>query len=194
MNKVIEDILSRRTIRNYKPYQIKQEELDEILETGLYAPTGGGRQSPVMLVCQNPEINEVLGKINRKVFGNANSDGINFVSETQKSIADDDNIKSAFYDAPTVITLFAPKEWDYGVHDCTSMAITMTLAAWSLGIGSCYVSRAEETFETDYGKKVMEEACISQDYVARVHLCLGYPKDITNHAKPRKEGRIHILK
>ena len=194
MNKVIEDILSRRTIRNYKPDQIKQEELDEILETGLYAPTGGGRQSPVMLVCQNPEINEVLGKINRKVFGNANSDGIKFVSETQKSIADDDNIKSAFYDAPTVITLFAPKDWDYGVHDCTSMAITMTLAAWSLGIGSCYVSRAEETFETDYGKKVMEEADISQDYVARVHLCLGYPKDITNHAKPRKEGRIHILK
>ena len=194
MNKVIEDILSRRTIRNYKPDQIKQEELDEILETGLYAPTGGGRQSPVMLVCQNPEINETLGKINRKVFGNANSDGIKFVSETQKSIADDDNIKSAFYDAPTVITLFAPKDWDYGVHDCTSMAITMTLAAWSLGIGSCYVSRAEETFDTDYGKKIMEEAGISQDYVARVHLCIGYPMDITNHAKPRKECRIHFLK
>ena len=194
MNKVIEDILSRRTIRNYKPEQIKQEELDEILETGLYAPTGGGRQSPMMLVCQNAEINEVLGKINRKVFGHANSDGIKFVSETQKSIADDDNIKSAFYGAPTVITLFAPRDWDYGVHDCTSMAITMTLAAWSLGIGSCYVGRAEETFDTDYGKKVMEETGISQDYVARVHLCLGYPKDITNHAKPRKEGRIHFLK
>ena len=194
MNKVIEDILSRRTIRNYKPEQIKQEELDEILETGLYAPTGGGRQSPVMLVCQNKEINETLGKINRKVFGKANSDGIKFVSETQKSIADDDNIKSAFYGAPTVITLFAPKDWDYGIHDCTSMAITMTFAAWSLGIGSCYVSRAEETFETEIGKKVMEEAGISKDYIARVHLCLGYPEDITNHAKPRKEGRIHILK
>ena len=194
MNKVIEDILSRRTIRNYKPEQIKQEELDEILETGLYAPTGGGRQSPVMLVCQNKGINETLGKINRKIFGHANSDGIKFVSETQKSIADDDNIKSAFYDAPTVITLFAPKDWYYGIHDCTSIAITMTLAAWSLGIGSCYVSRAEETFETEFGKKVMEEAGISQDYVARVHLCLGYPKDIINHAKPRKEGRIHFLK
>lgn len=194
MNRVIEDILSRRTIRNYKSEQIKQEELDEILKTGLYAPTGGGRQSPVMLVCQNKEINETLGKINRKVFGHANSDGIKFVSETQKSIADDDNIKSAFYDAPTVITFFAPKDWDYGIHDCTSMAITMTLAAWSLGIGSCYVSRAEETFDTEFGKKVMEEAGISQDYIARVHLCLGYPKDITNHAKPRKEGRIHILK
>ncbi|MCH5229440.1 MAG: nitroreductase family protein [Muribaculaceae bacterium] len=194
MNKVIEDILSRRTIRNYKPEQIKPEELNEILETGLYAPTAGGRQSPLMLVCQNREINNILGKINRKVFGHANSDGIKFVSETQKSIADDDNIKSAFYDAPTVITLFAPKNWVYGVHDCTSMAITMALAAWSLGIGSCYVSRAEETFDTEFGKKVMKECGISPDYVASVHLCLGYPKDITNHAKPRKEGRIHFLK
>ena len=74
------------------------------------------------------------------------------------------------------------------------MAITMTLAAWSLGIGSCYVSRAEETYDTEFGKKVMEEAGIPQDYIARVHLCLGYPQDITNHAKPRKEGRIHILR
>ena len=74
------------------------------------------------------------------------------------------------------------------------MAITMTLVAWSLGIGSFYVSRAEETFDTVYGKKVMEECGISQDYVAKVHLCLGYPKDITNHVKPRKEGRIHLLK
>ena len=70
----------------------------------------------------------------------------------------------------------------------------MTLAAWSLGIGSCYVSRAEETFDTDYGKKVMGKAGISQDYIARVHLCLGYPQDITKHAKPRKEGRIHFIK
>ena len=194
MNKFIETILSRRTIRNYKPEQIKEEELHEILESGLYAPTGGGRQSPVMLVSQNKEINEILGKINRQLFGQANSDGIKFVSETQKSIADDDNIKSAFYDAPTVITLFAPRDWDYGIHDCTSMAITMTLAAWSLGIGSCYVSRAEETFKTDFGKEIMEEAGISQDYIARVHLCLGYPQDIVNKAKPRKEDRIHILK
>ena len=118
---------------------------------------------------------------------------VNFVSKTQKSIADDDNIKSGFYGAPTVITLFAPKDWDYGIHDCTSMAITMTLAAWSLGIGSCYVSRAEETFDTEFGKKVMEESGISQDYIARVHLCMGYPQNITNHVKPRKEGRIYRI-
>lgn len=167
--------------------------MNEILQAGLYAPTAGGRQSPIMLVSNNRDINGTLGKINRKIFGHANTDGIRFVSETQKSIADDDNIKSAFYGAPTVITFFVPEDWDYGIHDCTSMAITMSLAAWSLGIGSCFVSRAEETFDTDYGRKIKDEAGIPHDYIARVHLCLGYPQAIINHAKPRKESRTHFL-
>ena len=73
------------------------------------------------------------------------------------------------------------------------MAITMTLAAWSLGIGNCYVSRAEETFDMEFGKKVMEKSGISQNYITRVHLCLGYPQNIINHVKPRKEGRIYRI-
>ena len=193
MNEVIKTILERRTIRRFQERQISREELDLILEAGLYAPTSGGMQRVEMLVCQDKEINETLGKINRKVFGQANSDGIHFVSETQKSIADDDNIKSAFYDAPTVITLFAPKDWVYNQQDCASVAITMSLAAWSVGIGSCYVSRAEETFATEYGQEIMEKAGISEDKIALVHLCLGYPITTANVAKKRKEGRIKFL-
>ena len=193
MNEVIKTILERRTIRKYQERQISPEELNLILETGLYAPTSGGMQRVEMLVCQDKEINDTLGKINRKVFGHANSDGIHFVSETQKSIADDDNIKSAFYDAPTVITLFAPADWVYNQQDCASVAITMSLAAWSLGIGSCYVSRAEETFATEYGRVIRQKAGISEDKIALVHLCLGYPETTANVAKKRKEGRIKIL-
>ena len=193
MNEVIRHLLEKRTIRHYKEEQIKEEDLKWILQAGLYASTAGGRQSPVMLVCQNKETNERLGRINRAFFGHANSDGIHFVSQAQKSIADDDSIKSGFYGAPTVITLFAPRNWLYGVHDCTSAAVNMTLAAWSLGIGSCYVSRAEETFESKLGKKLMQEAGIEPHYTARVCLCLGYPDGEPGTAKPRKEGRIRFV-
>lgn len=193
MNEVIKTILERRTIRQFQDRQISREELDLILEAGLYAPTSGGMQRVEMLVCQDKEINDKLGKINRTVFGHANSDGVHFVSETQKSIADDDSIKSAFYGAPTVITLFAPKDWIYNQQDCASVAITMSIAAWSLGIGSCYVSRAEETFATEYGREIMDKEGISEDMVALVHLCLGYPITIANVAKKRKEGRIRFL-
>ena len=109
MNDVIKSIVERRTIRHFKTEQIKQEDMDQILLAGLWAPSGGGRQSPVMLVCQNSEANNRLGRINRSVYGGANSDGIHFVSKTQKSISDDNSIESGFYGAPTVITLFAPE-------------------------------------------------------------------------------------
>lgn len=70
----------------------------------------------------------------------------------------------------------------------------MSLAAWSLGIGSCYVSRAEETFATEYGREITENAGISGDKIALVHLCLGYPITVANVAKKRKEGRIKLLR
>ena len=194
MNDVIRNLLERRTIRHYKEDQIAEEELQLILQAGLYASTAGGRQSPVMLVCQNREMNERLGRINRAAFGHANSDGIHFVSQIQKSIADDDSIKSGFYGAPTVVTLFAPANWLYGVNDCTSAAVNMTLAAWSLVIGSCYVSRAEETFASEPGQRLMQEAGIEKHYKALVCLCLGYPDGETGTAKPRKEGRIKFIK
>ena len=194
MNEVIRNLLERRTIRHYKEKQIAEEELQWILQAGLYASTAGGRQLPVMLVCQDKEINEQLGRINRAAFGQANSDGIHFVSQAQKSIADDDAIRSGFYGAPTVVTLFAPSSWLYGVNDCTSVAVNMTLAAWSLGIGSCYVSRAEETFASELGRKLMREAGIEEHYRAHVCLCLGYPDGEMGIAKPRKEGRIKFVR
>ncbi len=194
MNEVIRNLLERRTIRHYKDEQIREDELQLILQAGLYASTAGGRQLPVMLVCQDKETNEKLGRINRTAFGRANSDGIHFVSQAQKSIADDDSIKSGFYGAPTVVTLFAPSDWLYGVNDCTSVAVNMTLAAWSLGIGSCYVSRAEETFASEPGRKLMQEAGIDERYTARVCLCLGYPEGDTGTARPRKDGRIKFVR
>lgn len=193
MNDVIRNLLERRTIRHYKEEQITENELQMILQAGLYAPTAGGRQSPVMLVCRNKEINERLGRINRTAFGHANSDGIHFVSQTQKSIADDDSISSGFYGAPIVITLFAPSGWLYGANDCTSTAVSMSLAAWSLGIGSCYVSRAQETFASELGRQMMQEAGIDERYTAHVCLCLGYPDGEPGAAKPRKEGRIRFV-
>jgi len=193
MNEIMKIIMERRTIRRFKLDRIKQEELEQILQAGLWAPSAGGRQSPIILVCQDVEINEQLGRINRSAFGGANSDGVRFVSKTQKSIADDNSIRSGFYGAPAVITIFAPGRWLYGIHDCSVAAENMSLAAWALGIGCCYVSRAEETFESEEGKKLMEEAGIEDDYKARVCLCLGYPEGEIGEGKPRKEGRIRRI-
>ena len=87
MNGIIKNILKRRSIRKYRPEQIRQEDLDIILETGLYAPCAGGRQGVVMVACQNREINLILGKINHSFFHGRMSTAATYISEEQPSSA-----------------------------------------------------------------------------------------------------------
>lgn len=192
MNETIKTMLERRSIRKFKEKQLSEDELKQILEAGLYAPSAGGLQSPIFLVCQDKEINDKIGRINRAIFGFEKIEGVT-VSKTQASIADDITIKSAFYGAPTVITLFAPNEWLYGADDCLIAAENMCIAAQSLGIGSCIVARSKETFESEEGKKLMEKVDIDSNCVAKIHIVLGYPQDEPAYVKPRKENRIRRI-
>jgi nitroreductase len=193
MNEVIMCMLERRSIRRYRPEQITDEELNAILEAGLYAPNAGGRQSAVIVACQNAEINVSLGKINKAAFRGRFSTEDAYVSKEQPSIADDDSIESAFYNAPTVLTLFAPLNFLYSSADCYAAAQNMALAAHSLRIGSCIVARAEDTFTTELGRQLQKEWDIEDGFEAKVHLTLGYPASTLPKAKPRKENRLRII-
>jgi len=190
-NQVLECILTRRAIRKYRPEQVSEEQLEAILLAAAYAPSAGGRQSALMVVCQNREINETLGAINRAMFYKGRAPTATFhVSAEQPSIADDPSIASAFYGAPTVITLFAPKGSPYGDADCCVMAENMLLAAHSLGVGSCLVGRARDAFASDLGQKLQRNCGISEDYEATFHVTLGYIDGELPKAKPRRENRI----
>lgn len=187
MNETIISILERRSIRKFKQEQITDEELDLILLAGSYAPCAGGRQSPVMVVLQDKNIISKLGRINRQIFYRNRKAIKGIVSDEQPSIADDDKILNAFYDAPTVITVFAPKAYPYGIQDGSVLIENMMIAAHSLGIGSCLIARADEMFETDEGRKIIKEWNIGDDYLAIGHCILGYPEGDLPKVKPRKE-------
>jgi nitroreductase len=152
VNQVIECILERRSIRKYRPEQIPQADLETIVSAGLHAPNAGGRQSAVMVLCRNRDINEALGAINCGVQQGRPSAATVNVSQEQPSILDDPAISSAFYGAPTVVTLFAPEGFVNGIGDCCTMAENMMLAAHSLGFGSCLVARAGQAFDSEYGR------------------------------------------
>jgi nitroreductase len=188
MNETIKSIIERRSIRKFKQEQITDEELNLILSAGSYAPCAGGRQSPVMVVLQDKIIISKLGGINKRIFYQGLPPKIKLkVSDEQPSIADDDKIASAFYDAPTLITVFAPKTYSYGIEDGSVMIENMILAAHSLGIGSCFIGRASTTFETEEGRVILEDWNIGDDYVAIGYCILGYPEGTPPKAKPRKE-------
>lgn len=191
-NSVFETILHRRAIRRFDPKQIEEEALRQILEAGLYAPSAGGRQGVIFAVCQDREVNERLGRIKRANSHPKMATSTSFVSREQPSIADDPNLKNAFYDAPTVITMFAPKDFLFSAEDCAAAAENMMLAADSLGIGSCYIGQGWTAFDDPYGQEILKRWNIRTDYYAVIQLLLGYPREGDQHPapKPRREDRI----
>lgn len=191
MNVVMENIRTRRTIRRFLEQQIREEELQTVLEAGLYAPSAGGRQGVLFAVSQDKETNEKLGRIKRRNSHVKMSTDTLYISKEQPSIADDPNITNAFYDAPTVITLFVPKNFLYGPYDASVAAENMLLAAHSIGLGGCYIGSAWDSFGDPFGQETLKKWNIRTDYYAVCHVLLGYPKDEqAPKGKARNTGRI----
>ena len=170
MNEIIKSMIERRSCRAYKEEMIKDEELDLILEAGEWAASGKGMQATVMVSVQDPQLVKKLSKMNAEVLG-----------------TDSD----PFYGAPMVVVVFANKSVrPTYVEDGSLVLGNMMLAASSLGIGSCWIHRAKEVFESEEGKKLKKEWGLSDDYVGIGHVVLGYPSAPLPKGQPRKEGRI----
>ena len=172
MNETIKNLVERRSCRKYSSTQIKEDELNSVLKAGEYAPTGMGMQSPIIVVLQNKSIIDKLSKINAKIMGK-----------------DED----PFYGAPTVLVVLADKNIGTYIEDGSLVLGNLMNAAYSLGLGSCWIHRAIEEFETDEGKELLKEWNISENYVGIGHCILGYPEE-KSEAKPRKDGYIRFVK
>ena len=171
MNEVIKNILNRRSIRKYKNKDVEEYLIDEILKAGTYAPTGRNSQSPIIIAITNKDIKNKLAKINASVM-NSNFD--------------------PFYGAPVVLVVLADKNIPTYLYDGCLVMENMMLAASSLGLGSCFIHRAKEEFETKEGKEILKELGISDDYVGIGNMILGYP-DEEKAPSPRKDNYIYKI-
>ena len=191
MNEIIEKMITRHAIRRYQEKQVDEETLEQILLAGLYAPSAGNNQRSRIVVCQDKEINERLGRLSRYMqFKDEEPANVaQSISADQPSIKDDLTIKDGFYHAPTVLTIFSLK-MAYTNQDAAMIAENIWLAAHFLGVGACYIGRTEEVFATDYGQMLREKWGIEDDLVAVCNVLLGYREGPAPKTKPRKEGRI----
>lgn len=193
MNETIKTIMARRAIRRFdEARQLEEDVLSQILDAGLCAPSAGGRQGVIFVVCQDKEVNAQLGRIKRAASRPSMATATSCVSREQPSIADDATIDDAFYGAPVVITMFAPKGFLFSAEDCAVAAENMMLAATSLGVGSCYVGQGRAAFADPCGKEILRKWGVRTDYYAVMQLLLGYPRagDPPPQRKPRREGRV----
>lgn len=169
MNETMKTLTTRRSVRAYLPDQVKEEELEQILAAGTYAPTGMGAQSPVMVVVQDPETIRKLSKMNAAVMG-GNGD--------------------PFYGAPTVIVVLADKNRGTCVEDGSLVMGNLMNAAASLGVASCWIHRAREVFDSPEGRELLKTWGLSENYIGVGNCILGYARDPLPDPKPRKENYI----
>lgn len=170
MNEVLKCLKERRSVRKYKKEQIKESELNLILEAGTYAATGMGLQSPIMVVVQDAPTIEKLSKMNAAVMG-----------------VDSD----PFYGAPTVVIVLADRTKGTCVEDGSLVMGNLMNAAYSLGVDSCWINRAKEVFDTEEGKQLLKQWGIEGEYIGIGNCILGYRDCELPQAKPRKENYIY---
>ena len=173
MNEVIKNILTRRSIRKYKNDMIPQDIINQIIEAGTYAASGMNRQPTIITEITNKEMIDRLSKLNAKIMGRPDKD--------------------PFYGAPVVLVVLADKNARTYLYDGSLVIGNMMLAAHSLNIGSCWIHRAKEEFETEEGKEILRDLGIEGDYEGIGHCILGYVDGEEPATLLRKENNVYII-
>lgn len=172
MNDIIRALESRRSIRKYKPDMVPKEMIDQVIEAGLYAPSAMGRQDAIVLAVTNRKLRDRLSAMNAKIMG----------------IRDGSD---PFYGAPVVLIVLAPLSRATRKYDGSLIIGNMMLAAYSLGLGSCWINRALQEFESEEGRKILRDLGIEGEYEGIGHCILGWPDGAAPQAAPRKPGRVY---
>ena len=173
MNSVIEMIKNRRSVRSFKDEMIPRDVLETILEAGTYAATGMNRQSPIILAVTNRALRDRLSAINAEILTTAGRDGS----------------RDPFYGAPVVLVVLADRNVPTCIHDGSLVMGNLMQAAYEAGLGSCWIHRAQQMFDSDEGKALLRKWGLPENLKGVGNCILGYA-DETPVARPRREGRI----
>ncbi len=168
-NEVLNTIKARRAVRAYKPDAVPAQLLDAVLEAGTYAPTGGGHQSPVIIAVTSDKYRKEIAEMNADVMGGTGD---------------------PYYGAPVVVLVLADGNASTFVEDGSCVLENMMLAAASLGLGSVWVHREREIFDSEKGKALLHEWGLPETLRGVGSIALGYPDGEPGEAAKRKDNYI----
>ena len=172
MNEALRVLKERRSCRSYKPDPIPGDVMDRILEAGTYAATGMGKQSPIMIAVTDKGTRDRLSRMNAAVMG-AGGD--------------------PFYGAPALIVVLANRSVPTYLYDGSLVMGNLMNAAHALGVGSCWIHRAREVFDSEEGKQILQSLGIEGDYEGIGNCILGFAAGEPRAAAPRKEHYIYRI-
>ncbi len=182
-NQVVDCIMSRRSIRAYKPEQIKDEELKTILECAINAPSARNSQPWEVRVMQNKE---AIDNLNKEVI----ADMIEKRPEAKERFADEN--ASVFFHAPTLLVVAYDTTQYWGQSDCGMLVQNILLAAESMNIGSCAVGCCRDYISSPKAADFVKSLNLPENYVVYLTVTLGY-KDENPDAKPRDDKKVAYM-
>ena len=171
MNQIIKAMRERRSIRKFKSELPSKSDLEQIVEAGLYAANGKGRQATKIIVVTNKALRDKISQMNCKIGGW-------------------DKDFDPFYGAPAMLIVLSEKDWYNRVYDGSLVMGNMMLAAHSLGLGSIWIHRAREEFESPEGKEILKSLGIEGEWEGIGHCAVGFMEGEMPEPAPRKEGRV----
>ena len=172
MNESMKTILERRSVRRFKPEHISKEEMDNILQAGIYAPTSMNLQDTKFVIIRDPELISELSRMNAAVTGSASD---------------------PFYGAPDLVIVFGDSNYPNWKQDGALAMGNMMNMAKAQGIGSCWINRAHEMFETAEGRALARKWGLPDSYKGVGNCILGYPDGEEPKPSPRKPDRFYFV-
>lgn len=170
MNETLKILKGRRSVRSFRPEPLKETDLSAIVEAGLYAPSGKNFQSTKLVVVRDKAVIERMSGLNADVLGRPGTD--------------------SFFGAPAVIVVLSDVENPNWLQDGSLVMGNLMNAAASLGVGSCWINRARETFELPEGKALLTQWGLGENWKGVGNCILGYSDGAILGDKPRNEGRV----
>lgn len=172
MNEVIKELKERRSIRKFKPELPSRADLEQIIDAGLYAASGMGKQSAIVIAVTDKTLRDKISDDNRKILGA-------------------DEGFDPFYGAPAILLVLADKSVATHIYDGSLMLGNLMNAAHSLGLGSIWIHRCREEFEQEDYAKMLADLGIEGDYEGIGHLAVGYVDGDAPAPAPRRDGRVY---
>lgn len=174
MNDTLKVLETRRSCRNFDTNRkVSEDDIQAILRAGTYAASGKGKQSAIILAVTNKELIGRLSKENARILG-----------------VDID----PFFGAPVILIVLADMDIPTYKADGSLVMGNLMIAAESLGLGSVWINRAKEEFESDFGKKILAELGITGNYEGIGHCAIGYAAAPAKEAAPRKENFVYYIR
>lgn len=193
-NQVLEVIRKRRSVRKYRPEQISDDELIQIIEAGRLAPSGGNNQTSHFVVIQNEETLNELKRLVAEEFSKMEVTDHTYKSLKSAILQSKKGSYDFTYQAPTLVVAANVRGYGNAIADCAVALENMMLAATSINIGSCWINQLKWLTDNDSIKKYLERLGLTEHEVVCGGLVLGYSDQKELTPLERKGNRVTYIK